>query len=56
MQGRLWDLITVNFGIFGGPGTNSLQLPKDNCTDSGYFHLTKVDYQLQYILSCTHLY
>ena len=32
MQGWLWDLITVDFVIFGGPGTNSLQLPKDNCT------------------------
>lgn len=38
MQGRLWDLITVDFGIFGGPGTNSLQSTKGqlycNCFQS----------------------
>lgn len=39
-----------------GPKSNLPQIPKDNCTDSGYFHLTKVDYQLQYIFSCTYLY
>ena len=39
-----------------GPKSNLPQIPKDNCTDSSYFHLTKVDYQLQYIFICTQLY
>lgn len=44
--GYSWILVSAV-----GPGRNPPQILKDNCTDSGYFYLTKVDYQLQYIFN-----